>query len=69
MTDHREATLDDLLNEPIIMKVMASDGVRGSDIRQLLEQVRDRRERKLIELASEASRAQASAGRRGCQLF
>lgn len=69
MTDHREATLDDLLNEPIIMKVMARDGVRGSDIRRLLEQARDRGEHKLIELASEASRAQATAARGGCRLF
>ena len=34
----REATLDELLNEPIIRKVMASDGVRAVDVRQLVQQ-------------------------------
>ena len=34
----REATLDELLSEPIIRKVMASDGVRAADVRRLLRQ-------------------------------
>jgi hypothetical protein len=61
MTDHREVTLDELLNEPIIMSVMARDGVRGADIRRLLEGVRDRKEQRLVAGASEASRWQATA--------
>jgi hypothetical protein len=44
MTDQREATLDDLLSEPIIRTVMASDGVRGADIRRLFWHVRAREE-------------------------
>jgi len=36
--DQREATLDELLSEPIILKVMARDGVRAEDIRQLVRQ-------------------------------
>ena len=31
----REATLDELLNDPIIRKVMAIDGVRAADVRGL----------------------------------
>jgi hypothetical protein len=38
MTDQREATLDELLSEPIILKVMARDGVRAEDIRHLVQQ-------------------------------
>ena len=34
----REATLDELLSEPIIRKVMASDGVRAADVRRLVQQ-------------------------------
>ena len=45
MADQREATLDELLNEPIILTVMASDGVRGADIRRLMQRVRAREER------------------------
>jgi hypothetical protein len=60
--NQREATLDDLLNEPIIMTVMARDGVRGADIRRLLQRVRDRRDQNLIAAASEASQATASHG-------
>ena len=33
----REATLDELLSEPIIRKVMASDGVRAADVRRLVQ--------------------------------
>ena len=60
MMDHREATLDELLSEPIIISVMARDGVRGADIRRLLQHVRDRRD--LVAAASEASRQQAARG-------
>jgi hypothetical protein len=38
MTEQREVTLDDLLSEPIIRKVMARDGVRAEDIRRLVQQ-------------------------------
>jgi hypothetical protein len=38
MMDQREATLDELLSEPIILKVMARDGVRAEDIRKLVAQ-------------------------------
>ena len=34
----REPTLDELLNEPIIRKVMAADGYSAKDIRLLLRQ-------------------------------
>ena len=43
MMDQREATLDDLLSEPIIRKVMASDGVRASYIRRLMRQAKVRK--------------------------
>ena len=42
----REATLDELLNEPIIRKVMASDGVRAADVRWLVQQASIRTFRK-----------------------
>ena len=45
MPDHNEATLEDLLKEPIILSMMARDGVRAAEIRRLLEQVRERQER------------------------
>ena len=67
MNDQRETTLDDLLNEPIIKTVMARDGVRGADIRQLLERVRARREELLIAAASQAS--QLSGARGSCHLL
>ena len=44
MHNLREATLDDLLSEPIIISLMARDGVRGHDIRRLMERLRERRE-------------------------
>jgi hypothetical protein len=44
MNDQREPMLEDLLKEPIIISVMARDGVRAADIRHLLERVRARRE-------------------------
>ena len=67
MNDQRETTLDDLLNEPIIKTVMARDGVRGSDIRQLLERARARREEQLIAAASQASQLQITRG--SCHLL
>ena len=67
MNDQREATLDDLLNEPIIMTVMARDGVRDTDIRGLLERVRVRREQQLIAAASQANQVRASRGT--CHVF
>jgi hypothetical protein len=38
----REATLDELLSEPIIRKVMANDGVRAADVRRLVQQASER---------------------------
>ena len=43
MMDQREATLDELLSEPIIRKVMARDSVLASDIRRLMRQAKVRR--------------------------
>ncbi len=42
MMDQREATLDELLSEPIILEMMACDRVRASDIRRLMRQARSR---------------------------
>ncbi|WP_157015386.1 hypothetical protein [Mesorhizobium xinjiangense] len=39
---HSETTLDELLNEPIIRKVMARDGVRTNDIRALMNEISGR---------------------------
>ena len=44
MHNLREATLDDLLSEPIIISLMARDGVRSHDIRRLMERLRERHE-------------------------
>jgi hypothetical protein len=41
--DQREATLNELLSEPIIREVMARDGVRSNDIRKLLPQANARK--------------------------
>lgn len=41
----REPTLDELLNEPIIRKVMAADGYSADDIRLLLRQASARADR------------------------
>jgi len=43
MAEH-EATLDELLSEPIILSVMARYGVRDADIRQLVRNVSAREE-------------------------
>lgn len=37
----KEPSLNELMQEPIIRAVMASDAVREPDLRQLLAQVRD----------------------------
>jgi hypothetical protein len=47
MNDNREATLEDLLNEPVIRSMMARDGVRAAEVRRLMEQARDRQELRL----------------------
>ena len=61
MAEQREATLDELLSEPIILTVMASDGVRSSDIRRLMRRVRAREEQNAPRFAREAGRRQARA--------
>jgi hypothetical protein len=40
--DRKEVTLDELLREPIVQKVMARDGVDASAIRELAREVRGR---------------------------
>jgi hypothetical protein len=40
--DRKEATLDELLAEPIVQKIMARDGVEASAIRRLAREVRER---------------------------
>ena len=40
--DKREPTLDELLNEPMIRKVMAADGHSAEDIRLLMRQAHAR---------------------------
>ena len=67
MTEQREITLDELLDEPIIKSVMARDGVHGADIRRLMERVRMRREEQLLAAASQASQVRAARG--SCHLF
>ena len=67
MTEQREITLDELLDEPIIKTVMARDGVQGSDIRRLMERVRMRREEQFLAAASQASQVRAARG--SCHLF
>jgi hypothetical protein len=42
VTDQHETTLEELLNDPVILKVMARDGVRSDDIRHLVRRVRSR---------------------------
>lgn len=41
MTDNRQE-LDELLNDPMIGLVMASDGVQAHEVRLLLQRARDR---------------------------
>ena len=40
--EQHDSTLDELLSDPIIRQVMASDGVRIDEIRHLLQQARAR---------------------------
>jgi hypothetical protein len=54
MTYQGEPTLDELLNDPMILSVMARDGFRDADIRRLFLQVRIRQERGFRRLAGEA---------------
>jgi hypothetical protein len=61
MTNQHEPTLDDLLSEPIILTVMARDGVRSADIRRLLQEVRAREEQTPGVLASNPGRWQSLA--------
>ena len=61
MTNRHEPTLDELLSEPIILTVMARDGVRSADIRRLLQEVRDREEQTPSVLANHRSRWQSLA--------
>jgi hypothetical protein len=42
VTDRHETTLEELLSDPVILKVMARDGVRSDDIRYLVHQARSR---------------------------
>ena len=53
MNDQHQLTLDDLLKEPIIMSLMARDGVRAHEIRRLLKRVRERSEQRGAEIALE----------------
>ena len=62
MTEQREITLDELLDEPIIKSVMARDGVQGSDIRRLMERVRLRRDEHLLAAATQAIQLRAARG-------
>jgi hypothetical protein len=39
---HREVTLDELLEEPIVRLLMSSDGVRAHHVRALAETLRHR---------------------------
>ena len=63
MTDQHETTLEELLSDPIILTVMARDGVRGDDIRYLVRQVRSRMREPMhpASLARNTARPQAGA--------
>ena len=58
MTDLRDATLEELLSDPMILKYMARDGYHGDDIRRLLQQAR-LRDRTRLQGSFLASRAVA----------
>ncbi|MBN9046138.1 MAG: hypothetical protein J0H18_10795 [Rhizobiales bacterium] len=47
MSDNTDR-LDELLRDPVILQVMASDNVRPHDVRTLFEKARDRAERAAI---------------------
>ncbi|PSH62915.1 hypothetical protein CU102_24535 [Phyllobacterium brassicacearum] len=42
MAEYREPTLDELLTEPMIRQVMASDGVDSAEIRALMSRMHSR---------------------------
>ncbi|RWO24630.1 MAG: hypothetical protein EOS09_12985 [Mesorhizobium sp.] len=52
MTQEREATLDDLLSEPIILAVMAIYGHTADDIRHLMHQVGARKTPSMLQKPS-----------------
>jgi hypothetical protein len=60
MNDQHQLTLDDLLKEPIIMSLMARDGVRAHEIRRLLKRVRERSEQRGAESVEGAARTVAA---------
>ena len=68
MTDRRDATLEELLSDPIILEYMARDGYHGDDIRKLLQQAR-LRNRTQFQASFAASQAlgcnQAASGANG----
>lgn len=53
MADWNEATLEDLLSDPIILKVMARDGVRADEVRYLVEQANMRTVEKQVALLAQ----------------
>jgi hypothetical protein len=53
MHHQAEPTLDELLNDPMILSVMARDGIRDADIRRLFLQVQVRQQRSLRRPAGE----------------
>ncbi len=61
MAEWNEATLEDLLSEPIILKVMARDGVRVDEVRNLVEQVSIRTMERQAALLSQARANMAGA--------
>ncbi|PSJ52634.1 hypothetical protein [Pseudaminobacter soli (ex Li et al. 2025)] len=65
MADWNEATLEDLLSDPIILKVMARDGVRADEVRYLVEQANNRTLEKQAALLSQA-RVNAATGCYAC---
>ncbi|MDH6230654.1 hypothetical protein M2281_001226 [Mesorhizobium soli] len=65
MADWNEATLEDLLSDPIILKVMARDGVRADEVRYLVEQATNRTLEKQAALLSQAH-VNAAAGCYAC---
>ena len=62
-----EPTLDELLNDPMILSVMARDGIRDADIRRLFLQAQVRQQRNLRNLAGEGLEFDRTA--RECNLL
>jgi hypothetical protein len=55
----RELDLDALLGDPVVRLMMASDGIEGGDVRQIVQRVRSARslkKRLSVPLAPEAQR-------------